>query len=237
MTEGDRFTDKQRTWARREAEAYEAKVKLDDDLEFDYSARPPVGHPSPHAHRDKTEEYDMRKGIVADPRTGQGDARGPRVEFDFDNELPDVPNELTFKEELGQGADGGGQRLNAGKNRIELLPEIWLWALADVMTQGSKKYDARNWEKGMDWSSMIGCIHRHMAKFQSGQRYDGPEFDKEKGTTGCHELAMVAWNALALMFYDIYVLGKNDLPVYEDLNHFLRVNAATSDLKERIHEV
>jgi hypothetical protein len=137
------------------------------------------------------------------------------------------------KEHLGQGADGGGLRLNAGKNRIELLPPEWIWALADVMTQGSKKYPARNWEKGMDWSSMIGCMHRHLAKFQAGQRYDGPKFDKAAGTTGCHELAMVAWNALALMVYDIRNVGNNDLPIIEQLDLFNDVNAVTSTLDPR----
>lgn len=147
--------------------------------------------------------------------------------------------EKDIVERLGQGVDGGGQRLNAGKNRIELLPPEWIWALADVMTQGSKKYDARNWEKGMDWSSMIGCMHRHIAKFQAGQRYDGPRFDKEAGTTGCHEMAMVAWNALALMVYDLRGIGNNDLPHedYAQLDLFIRVNAETSDLKERFNEV
>lgn len=138
-------------------------------------------------------------------------------------------DKVQITERLGQGADGGGQRFNADKNRIELLPPEWIWALADVMTQGSKKYEPRNWEKGMDWSTMIGCIHRHLAKFQSGQRYDGKEFNRELGTTGCHELAMVAWNALALMSYDIRHIGNNDLPLIEQLDLFNDVNAATSN--------
>lgn len=185
---------------------------------------------------DKTDEYDMRpKRIVPSP-DGVGDARGGGVS----NALgPDTPDDTFISgaataptETLGQGADGGGQRLNAGKNRIELLPETWIWALADVMTQGSRKYDPRNWEKGMDWSAMIGCMHRHTAKFQAGQRYDGKEFNKELGTTGCHELAMVAWNALALMHYDLTGTGNNDL-VPQQLDLFSRVNATTSDLGER----
>ncbi len=137
-------------------------------------------------------------------------------------------------ETLGQGADGaGGFRMNAGKNRIELLPPEWLWALADVMTQGSRKYPPRNWERGMDWSAMVGCMYRHIAKFQAGQRFDGEGFDKELGTTGCHELAMVAWNALALMVYDIRNIGNNDLPILEQLDLFNDVNAATSNLEAR----
>jgi len=85
----------------------------------------------------------------------------------------------------------------------------------------------------MDWSSMIGCIYRHLAKFQAGQRFDGACFDKSEGTTGCHELAMVAWNVLALMVYDIRNIGHNDLPVLDQLDLFNDVNAATSTLEQR----
>ncbi len=181
--------------------------------------------------RDKTDEYDMRpkKKIVPD-HNGVSDARIPGDAPD-DFLISGVVTALT--ETLGQGADGGGQRLNAGKNRIELLPPEWIWALADVMTQGSEKYEARNWEKGMDWSAMIGCMQRHLAKFQRGQRFDGKELDIVLGTTGCHELAMVAWNALALMSYDIRNIGNNNIPVIEQLDLFNDVNAMTSNLEQR----
>lgn len=117
------------------------------------------------------------------------------------------------KEKVGDDIDESkGLRFNLGKNRMELIPPEWMWALADVTTQGSKKYDARNWEKGMPWSTMIGCTDRHKTKFLMGERYDGPGFDLDQGTTGCHHLAMAAWNCLALMSYDLRGLGTNDLP-------------------------
>jgi hypothetical protein len=137
-------------------------------------------------------------------------------------------------EELGQGADGGGKRYNSGKNKMELIPPEWLWALGDVLTKGAFKYEERNWEKGMSWGSMIGCIQRHTNKFLAGDRYDGPGLDIKKGTTGCHHLAMVAWNALALMSYDLRQIGENDLPKEVQLELFDRVNAETSDLGEKI---
>jgi hypothetical protein len=139
------------------------------------------------------------------------------------------------QEELGVGADGGGKRYNKGKTRMELTPPEWEWALADVSTQGSKKYAERNWEEGMDWSIMIGCAKRHVNKFMAGERYDGLEFDLEKGTTGCHHLAMAAWNILALMSYDVRGIGKNNLPKNIQLELFDRVNSATSDLGMKIN--
>jgi hypothetical protein len=86
---------------------------------------------------------------------------------------------------------------------IELTPPEWIWGLAMVTTRGSIKYAVRNWERGMKWSYLIGCAFRHTIKFICGERYD-PE-------TGCHHLAMVAWNVLALMTYDIRGIGENDL--------------------------
>lgn len=100
-------------------------------------------------------------------------------------------------------ADGGGLRFNTGKNMIELLPLEWIWGVAMVTTRGSIKYAVRNWERGMKWSYLVGCAFRHMIKFVCGERYD-----KE---TGCHHLAMCAWNVLALMSYDIRQIGENDL--------------------------
>lgn len=100
-------------------------------------------------------------------------------------------------------ADGGGLRYNEGKNRLELLPTEWNWALGLVMTRGAIKYATRNWERGMAWSTMVGCTLRHVFKFVAGERYD-PE-------SGCHHLAHAAWNCLGLMSYDLRGIGENDL--------------------------
>lgn len=100
-----------------------------------------------------------------------------------------------------------GLRYDDGKLRYELIPPEWDEALAEVLTKGAAKYAPRNWEKGMAWSKLIGSGMRHLAKFLTGERYD-----KE---TGCHHLAHMAWNALALMSYDLREIGENDLPKYQ----------------------
>lgn len=117
-------------------------------------------------------------------------------------------------------ADGGGLRFNNDKTMMELVAPEWTWALADVTTRGSVvgggQYPMRNWERGMKWSICVGCAMRHLWKFLCGERYD-PE-------TGCHHLAMAAWNLLALMTYDITEIGENDLPA-RDLSILARVNS------------
>ena len=102
-----------------------------------------------------------------------------------------------------KNADGGGLRFNTGKNSLELIPPEWIWGIGMVLTRGAAKYAIRNWERGMKWSYPVGCAFRHLLKFVCGERYD-PE-------TGCHHLVMVAWNALALMTYDLRSIGENDL--------------------------
>lgn len=109
-------------------------------------------------------------------------------------------------DDLSVKADGGGMRNNEGKLRIDLLPAEWIEGLATLMTAGVKIYAERNWERGMKWSTCLGCLLRHLYKFMRGHRYDdGP------GGTGCHHMICVSWNALALMSYDLRGIGENDL--------------------------
>lgn len=119
---------------------------------------------------------------------------------------------------------GGGLRFDTGKIRLDLLPIEWEWALGDITTKGAIKYDDRNWEKGMPWSKIVGPLRRHLGKFQAGERYDGLKYDKAAGTTGCHHMGMVAWNALALMSYDLRELGENDIH-HAQMDILLKVNA------------
>lgn len=97
---------------------------------------------------------------------------------------------------------GGGLRYDADKLRLDLLPVEWPLELTRVLTVGSYKYQDRNWELGMHWSKCIGALQRHLMRWQAGNMVDAE--------TGCHELAMVAWNALALMSYQLRGLGVDD---------------------------
>lgn len=111
-------------------------------------------------------------------------------------------------------------RYDDGKVRLELIPPEWLWGLGLVLTKGAEKYAPRNWEKGMDHGRVVGSLLRHLTQYQAGERYD-----KE---TGCHHLAMAAWNCLALMTYDIRAVGNNDLPQCS-VETLEKVNGKSSD--------
>lgn len=67
---------------------------------------------------------------------------------------------------------GDGKRFNEGKLRYDLVHPIALEGLVKVLTQGSIKYDERNWEKGMKWTSVIASLKRHLAAIERGEDYD-----------------------------------------------------------------
>lgn len=55
-----------------------------------------------------------------------------------------------------------GRKNDQDKIRLELIPSELLYAVGVILTFGAKKYDERNWEKGMKWSRVFGALMRHM---------------------------------------------------------------------------
>jgi len=99
-------------------------------------------------------------------------------------------------------ADGGGSRKDDGKSRVDLLPPDALLELGFVYGEGCKKYGERNYERGMRWSKVLGPLLRHLFRWMSGK-----ERDEESGQ---RHISMVAWNALALLTYELRGIGTDD---------------------------
>jgi hypothetical protein len=114
-----------------------------------------------------------------------------KVEHDIDPNRPPKP------------AFDQTQRKDAGKLRFDLIPPEWPRELARVLSFGAAKYEDHGWEKGMEWSRMVASLQRHLNAWLSGE-----DFDAELGT---HHLSQVAWNALALMTYQMRGIGTNNL--------------------------
>ena len=77
-------------------------------------------------------------------------------------------------QELKQHTDknGEGKKFDEGKIRFELLPPEALSQVAQVFTDGAKKYGDRNWEKGILWSRLLGATLRHLFSWSSGTTND-----------------------------------------------------------------
>lgn len=95
-----------------------------------------------------------------------------------------------------------GLRYNEGKPRFDLIEPAALEMLAKVFSKGAEKYGAHNWLKGMDWSKMDASLQRHLSAWRSGEDKDAE--------TGLPHMVHIAWNAMALLSYEIHNIGKDD---------------------------
>jgi hypothetical protein len=65
-----------------------------------------------------------------------------------------------------------GIKQDQEKVRLELISPAALESLGRVLTFGAKKYAARNWEKGIAWSRIVGAILRHTLAIMRGELVD-----------------------------------------------------------------
>lgn len=95
-----------------------------------------------------------------------------------------------------------GRKDDSDKNRIELLPPELVEGVSEVLTYGAKKYDDRNWEKGMKWSRVFGACMRHLWAWWRGEKND-PE-------TGISHLKHAGCNIAFLIAYEERKVGEDD---------------------------
>lgn len=94
---------------------------------------------------------------------------------------------------------GAVRDLQENKGRYDLLPPKPLKRLAVLYEMGSKKYDERNWEKGIPASRCFSSAVRHLYRWLDG---DGEE----------DHLAAAAWNIFAIMHFEENKPKMIDLP-------------------------
>lgn len=101
----------------------------------------------------------------------------------------------------GQAATEG-RKDDGDKTPWDLLPSDAVEEILKVLAFGAKKYDRRNWEKGMAWSRPFAALMRHMWAWQRGEGTD-PE-------TGLSHLAHAGCCILFLLAYERRKIGKDD---------------------------
>lgn len=84
--------------------------------------------------------------------------------------------------------DSGAVRdMQEGKGRCDLLPACAILRIARHFEAGAKKYDDRNWEKGIPVGSFIDSAIRHLMKYLDGQ-------------TDEDHLCAAGWNVLCALW-------------------------------------
>jgi hypothetical protein len=101
-------------------------------------------------------------------------------------------------------------KFDGDKTMYDLLPWDAIEELGKLYTKGAKKYAARNWEKGFRWGRTFAAMSRHaIAWFMAYVRGENG-IDPE---TGLSHMVAVAWNALALVTFELRGVGVDDRPM------------------------
>ena len=98
----------------------------------------------------------------------------------------------------------GANKFDQGKPRVDLVPPEAVLELARVLGFGAQKYDARNWELGMEWSRPYAAAIRHLLSWWSGENLD-PE-------SGLPHLSHALCNLTFLVTYTVKNTGTDDRP-------------------------
>ncbi len=104
----------------------------------------------------------------------------------------------------------GGVKFDHEKLPFELLPPEVEEAITTILQFGAKKYDARNWEKGMLWSRPYAATRRHLLNWFARRDFGhGPGKDKDSGYS---DLWHAATNIAFLISYEARSTGTDDRP-------------------------
>lgn len=97
-----------------------------------------------------------------------------------------------------------GRKDDGGKLPYDLLPPDAVEEIIKVLQFGAKKYEPRNWEKGMAWNRPFAALMRHMWAWWKGEGTD-PE-------TGISHLAHAGCCILFLIAYEQRGIGNDNRP-------------------------
>lgn len=98
-----------------------------------------------------------------------------------------------------------GLRFNTGKPKWGLMHYEAMVPMIKVLEKGAEKYDAWNWQKGLDLREVLECLQRHLAAMM-----DGEINDKE---TGLPHIGHIMCNA---MFYSYFTNTEQGIQKHKE---------------------
>ena len=116
------------------------------------------------------------------------------------NNMDDSGKRITYGENMAI------REPTSGKGRYDLITPFGIDRLARWYELGTKKYNDRNWEKGMPFSRYVDSAKRHLNKYVMGME------DED-------HLAAAVWNLMAIMHHEeLKEFHLDDMPHYLDKN-------------------
>ena len=97
-----------------------------------------------------------------------------------------------------------GLKFDDGKDPWQLAPWDAFRSIVKVLAFGAKKYEPRNWEKGMAWSRCYAALIRHMTAWWEGEHKDADSGFSHLWCAGCMLCFLIA--------YELRGIGKDDRP-------------------------
>jgi hypothetical protein len=85
---------------------------------------------------------------------------------------------------------------------LSMVPKSLMYAVAEVLMFGARKYERHNWRKGMVWSRLIAATLRHIHAFNEGE-----DLDPESKLNHLHHAAC---DIAFLIEYYKEALGQDD---------------------------
>jgi hypothetical protein len=110
----------------------------------------------------------------------------------------------TLGETLEANEAKGAVKYDGSKPPLHLIAPDFLYAVAEILDFGAKKYAPRNWEKGMDWSRCYRAAIGHLFDWFLRK---GPDPE-----TGKSHLWHAACCIMFLVCYEIRNVGTDDRP-------------------------
>lgn len=132
---------------------------------------------------------------------------------------------------FNQDLSTGGVKHDIGKPRYELIAPEFLHGLAEILEFGARKYDDRNWEKGMAWGRPFGALQRHLWAW-----WNGEEIDAETGKSHLHHAACCL---MFLSAYEARGIGEDNRkleqsPPLMDYDQVMKVSVLDTPLMRKL---
>lgn len=97
-----------------------------------------------------------------------------------------------------------GVKHDEGKDPWHLMPWDALRCIVKVLAFGARKYEPRNWEKGMDWDRCYRAAIEHLVSWYTTKKPDEETGFSHLWHAGCCILFLIA--------YELRGLGKDTRP-------------------------